>query len=317
MIKIKIIEGSVIINGPYNATLNQSNFITNHFTNKVTKTFTAPKSQVFNLPIKATNIITNVTEMIAVGEATNHNNNKRTNFVTNIVENIHTKTLTTAITNNNQVTYTIKWTNDWTNIYATNVKLDTKITTTLPSEISKTTLQDELNKIYQQGAVSWTVTDSGKQEVEFDTNKNSVLEDFDNQYYTNSNGNVTNITRGEYDELNNIAKDTSFDRNVFFVDMYTNSTRLGINPNFGRLIDVHPDRITGLTKFITVVAHELGHSLKLEHVNQVFPDILASFYGYTPTLPVIIAKKSGNLMISTVNGNLKILLKRQWDKINK
>ena len=195
---------------------------------------------------------------------------------------------------------------------------DTNITTTLPSYITKTSLEDGLNKIYQQGVVSWDVTDSGTQDIMFDTNNSGTLDESRKEYTNFNTMEVTNITRGEYDELNNLGKDTNFDRNVFFVDMRTNSARLGINPNFGRLIDVHPDRHINLSLSIPpTVAHELGHSLKLEHVDQIFPSEYISFYGYTATLPVIIARKSGNLMISRINGNLMILLKKQWDKINK
>ena len=197
---------------------------------------------------------------------------------------------------------------------------DTGITTILPSSITKTSLEDGLNKIYQQGVVAWDVTDSGTHDIEFDTNNSGTLDELIKEYTNFNTMEVTNITYGEYDELNNIAKDTSFDRNIFFVNtgrFLERRVPLGTNPRFGRIIDVHPDRITGLTKFITVIAHELGHSLKLEHVDQIFPSSHITYFGYTQTLPVVIKKSSGNLMISRATGNLRILLKDQWDKINK
>ena len=192
---------------------------------------------------------------------------------------------------------------------------DTNITTTLPSSITKTSLEDGLNKIYQQGVVSWNVTDSGTQDIMFDTNNNGKLNDFNKKKFFDSMGNVTNISYGEYDIINNTGEDNSFDRNIFFVEG-VQPGRLGINPKFGRFIDVHPSSHGNLQKIIITTAHELGHSLKLKHVDKTLDSRLHTLYGYTPIFSVLIDNASDNLMLSYKEGAVR-LLKKQWDKINK
>ena len=146
-----------VISDPYNISQSISNFATNYISKGHSSYFIESSSVAVNLPIPGTNIITNESKIITTDNSKNPPNNKITNTIFHVITNITYKTETITYTNQGgDVEYRTYWTNNFTNIYLKESIEDTKITTTLPSSITKKSIQDGLNKIFKQSVMSWT-----------------------------------------------------------------------------------------------------------------------------------------------------------------
>lgn len=153
-----------------------------------------------------------------------------------------------------------------------------------------------LNKVYGQAGIEWTVYRLPECHCNYDINKDDSLD-------TKINDGVDWMTA----EMKIIAKscgDTTYYRNIFLVDRSTAGT-LGEMKQNQRYGFIHADEANVYPYDpLNVIAHELGHSLGLNHTYELKEDPLPSTEVQDPE----------NLMHPLYSGWK--LRKNQWDIIN-